>query len=104
MKDLILLLAVGRLVIWLISWAKPTQFVWKFFDHCDLCLGMWVYLAVALLLGTQIDLAVISPTAPVVWRVLVSSFNYVLTAMICTTSMWLMVRGFKEQFYAIKLS
>jgi hypothetical protein len=45
--DFLVFLAVGRLVIWSISVAKPTQRFWMLFDECDFCLGMWVFFVLA---------------------------------------------------------
>ena len=43
MLPLVMYYLLGRLVIWLIAFAKPTQWLWNFFEHCDLCLGVWIY-------------------------------------------------------------
>jgi hypothetical protein len=40
---LVTCLVAGRIIVWVISVAKPTQWLWRLFDECDLCLGVWVY-------------------------------------------------------------
>ncbi len=50
----LLYLAAGRLITWLLQTAGPMRPVWRAhpllaeLGGCDLCLGVWVYLALAL--------------------------------------------------------
>lgn len=50
-KSLIIMLALGRLIIWTLQTSKLFARVWKIhplladLGECDFCLGFWVYLA-----------------------------------------------------------
>lgn len=103
MSEVILLLAIGRLVIWLISVAKPTQFLWNFFDHCDLCLGMWIFTLLSGMMDIHLGL-VVSPWSGLLPTSLFLAVDLLLTGAICTVAVHLMVAGFKERFYAINVS
>lgn len=54
-----LFLALGRLCVWLVQTAGPFQWLWTRhpklteFGQCDLCVGIWVYLALALLVKQE---------------------------------------------------
>ena len=54
MTEIALYFAIGRLVIWLLQIAGPLEKLWQLHPklrelrECDLCLGFWVYTALAL--------------------------------------------------------
>lgn len=103
MKEVILLLAIGRLIIWLASVARPTKWLWNFFDKCDWCLGMWVFTLLAGVTDIHLNL-VVSPWPEWQYVVPALAVDFLLTGMVCTTAVHLMVAGFKERFYAINVS
>jgi hypothetical protein len=59
-RELIVLLVLGRVVIWAAQTSGPTQRFWNLhpiltdFGECDFCLGFWVYMALAMVLGVNV--------------------------------------------------
>lgn len=60
--DFLLYLAIGRLIIWTLQIAGPLRPLWALHPlltelaACDLCLGFWVYLGLALFVPGIFDL------------------------------------------------
>ena len=90
----ILLLAVGRLLIWLLQTASPIRWLCRQVRllsllDCDLCLGFWVYLFLALFLPA------FGP-----WPALL---NVVITAAFSTFVMHLLRLGWQAKFSTVVL-
>jgi hypothetical protein len=91
---LVAYLLLGRLIIWAIAVAKPTRWLWSFFEGCDFCLGMWVYLALAFWFPLHLaDLWAPLPYVPVLTQF--------MTGLLAAYVMHVLVIGFKAKFYAI---
>lgn len=60
MRALLILIVLGRLVIWVIQTNGLTRAIWKIhpilteLGSCDFCLGVWVYTGLALIVGVNI--------------------------------------------------
>lgn len=57
---LLVLVGVGRLVVWLLQMSGPTQRLWRLhpfleeLGQCDFCLGCWIFPLGAWLLGVNL--------------------------------------------------
>ena len=53
------MLVLGRLVIWAVQTSGPTKRLWELhpilteLGECDFCIGFWVYLALAMVMGVN---------------------------------------------------
>lgn len=62
LPDFLLYLAIGKLITWLLQTNGLTRPIWKLhpilaeLEQCDLCLGFWVYLVLALFLRSTLSL------------------------------------------------
>lgn len=53
---ILIIIALGRLLIWMLQTSGPTRWIWnapfeavRELGECDFCLGCWVYFGLALL-------------------------------------------------------
>ena len=94
LEQFILLLAVGRLLVWFMQVATPIRWLFRHARSlslldCDLCLGFWIYLFLAYFLPAY-------GFWP--WPV-----ELIITAAVCTLTMHLLRLGWQAKFSTVVL-
>jgi hypothetical protein len=60
MRELLVVLVLGRLMIWAAQTSGPTERIWRLhpflteLGECDFCLGFWVYLILVAVMGVNL--------------------------------------------------
>ena len=91
--EFVLFLLVGRLITWLLQDNGLLKPLWELhptlteLGECDLCLGFWIFLVMALVVG--------KPTLSTIWPV---HFDSLVQAAFSTFTMHLLRLGWHSKF------
>jgi len=90
--------AIGRLLIWAISVAKPTERLWRLFGQCDFCVGTWVYFALAVTLSEPTRYQAFAPI------MYVPVITELILAVLFSLTATLLRQGWEAKFGTINYS
>lgn len=94
-----LYLLTGRAVVWAISIARPTQWLWQLFDGCEFCLGVWVYSVLSAIFKAPNEAQPISHQA-LPARYVVGMSELVI-GILTSAAMYIFALGWRDRFHAL---